>query len=530
MIFPPAVKGFIGKHVSKALLADLLFCCSPLLVFLLVICVLGVNPFRWVPFWNDEVGWYMQVNSVIEHGMPPGYTGYNETHAAVGRFGPWGGFLVCVMALFGKIFGWHWYSPLFMNVFFWVLANTVFCFFTRPDWRTAVKLTALNFASFVSIHYMFTGYSEITRFSMSIILAGLFFFLLKDENRGSRKYFVVLSAIAPVLLFLFVNCYLMFAFLLPVYGYIWYKHLNPQRCRFLSFVALCVILPTLFALVCLFIQVKTSVPYPNNTLVSYLQQPNAVSFFKMLKKIVAENYERANLGYIFRNAKRMNGCISSYLMVYYLILGIVLVQLVVVLKRSRKLNPLILLAVYAMTSFIFAFLVLDSTRFPWTYVRGLNVAFVFSLYLLCMLDWPRLHCVLFGLMFMQFFQFTIYVRGDMVARYAARNGCRSGHESFEKYSRVFHSKLVPVETEDPWDNTVALYGGIYNFYCAISPGLSWNYILDGHPVTKPRYVVTDRLRDWDFAGYEKTYSDDFVNIFEKVARRLSTVKETGGTK
>ena len=506
----------LGKYFNKTFWANLLFCCSPLLVFLIILCVLDVNPFRWVPLRNDEVGWYMQVNSVIEYWMPPGYTGYNETHAAVGRFGPWGGFLICVMALFGKVFGWHWYSQMFMNVFFMVLANVVFALFARPSRKTALKLTALNFVLFVSIRFIFTGFSECTRYSLSVMLAGLFYYLLKDENKGTRRYFIVLSAVAPVLLFLFVNCYLLFVFLLPVYGHIWYKRLNPQRCRFVLFVLLCAVLPAVFALVCLFIQVKTSSPYPSNTLLSYLNLSDLASFPRKLLWTMARNYRNANFAYIFNSTRAWMGCISSYLMVYYLILGVTLVQLVVVWKRSRKLHPLILLAGYAMASFIFAFLAFYSTSFPWTYVRGLNVAFVFSLYLLCMLDWPRLHCVLFGLMFMQFFQFTTWIRDDMGARYSSRNECGGGYELFEKYSRVFHSKLVPVETEDPWDNTVAFYGKTYNFNCAISPGLSWNYILDRHPVTKPRYIVTDRRWNWRFARYRKTYSDNFMNIFEKV--------------
>ena len=521
----------LGKYLNKTFWANLFFCCSPLLVFIIILCVLRVNPFRWVPLYCDEVGWYMQVNSVIEYGMPPGYTGYNETHAAVGRFGPWGGFLICLMALFGKVFGWHWYSQLFMNVFFMVLANVVFVLFARPSRKMALKLTALNFVLFLSILYMFTGMSECTRFSLSVMLAGLFYYLLKDENKGTRRYFVVLSAVAPVMLLLFINCYFMFVFLLPVYGLIWYKRLNPQRCRFLLFVFLCAVLPAVFALVCLFIQVKTSSPYPSNTLLSYLNLSDLASFPRKFWETIVMNYRNASLKFIFNSTKTVLGCISCYLMVYYLILGVALVQLAVVLKSSRKLHPLILLAVYAMASFIFAFIAFYQTKFGWTFVRGLHVGFVFSLYLLCMLDWPRLHCFLFGLMFMQFFQITTWLRDDMAARYSTRNGLGGGYELFEKYSRVYHSKLVPVESEDPWDNTVAFYGRTtYNVNCTISPGLSWNYMFDNRPATKSRYIVTDKRRNWHFPGYEKTYSDDLMNIFEKVVRPLPTAKETGSAK
>ena len=57
MSFLSAVGGFVSKHASKTFFAWLLFCCSPLLVFLLVIGLLEVDPFRWVPMWSDEAGW-----------------------------------------------------------------------------------------------------------------------------------------------------------------------------------------------------------------------------------------------------------------------------------------------------------------------------------------------------------------------------------------------------------------------------------------------------------------------------------------
>jgi hypothetical protein len=212
-------------------------------------------------------------------------------------------------------------------------------------------------------------------------------------------------------------------------------------------------------------------------------------------------------------------------------LGVAVFQLTVTLIANKKLHPLILLVVYALSIFIIAFLVFYSTTNPRTYARGLNVAFVFSLYLLCMLDWPKLHPALFGLMFMQFFPFATTIRAEVGYRYIPKaKWFGGGYALFEKYSRVFSAKLVPCDSKDPWDNTVAFYGLTYNFNCAISPGLSWNYILNSHPVTRPRYIMTDKRKDWSFAGYEKTYSDDLLNIFEKKRQCLPTAKETGSEK
>ena len=516
--------GFVEKYINKTILTNLLFCCAPLLVFLFVIYLLNANPFHWVPLWNDESGWYIEINSVVKYGAPLGYTGYNETHAAIGTFGPWGAFIVCAMSMFGKIFGWHHYSPILMNVTYWMLANFVFLLFAKPKFTAAIKLTALNAVLFLSIFYMFTGMSESTRFSMSIMLAGMFYYLLKDENRDKRSYLMVLGFIAPVLLFLFVNSYILFAFLLPVYGYAWFKYLNPGRCRPLLFVVLLVFLPALFFLACFFITMKTVAPYLESTLQTYLDQPTVGAFLKVLKETVCANYQNADLSFVFRNSASAAGCFSSYLFFYYCLLIIAAVQLVATLKTGRKLNLLNLLVCYALSLFIVAFLALYSTLSTWTYMRGLNVALVFSLYLVCMLEWPKLHLVLFGFIFMQFFPFATVIRDDMAVRYTARHECGGGHELFDKYSKVFSTWLVPSRSEDPWDNTVATYGSYYNFGCTIPAGLSWNAIMDGHAVSKPRYIVAGGDIE-AFSGYRKTYKDDLICIFEKIQEPASPGNE-----
>ena len=508
----------VARKFDQSILSGLFFCCAPLLVFLAVLVLLGANPLRWVPLWNDEVGWFTQVNSVVDHFIPPGFIGYDETHAAIGTFGPWGAFTVYAMALFGKIFGWHYCSPLFMNVFYWMLANFVFLLFVRPGYRNALKLAALNCVLFLSIQYMFTGMSECTRFSMAIMLAGLFYYLLKDENRVSRRYSAILGIVAPTMLFFFVNGYLLFAFLLPFYGYAWFRYLNPARCRLLAFVALCAVLPSLFALVCFFIQLRTSAPCPGNTIQTYLKQPSIIALIRVIGNTIAANWKNANMSFVFENSKKWNGCVSSYLLFYYFILVVAAIRLVSSFKTCGKARILNVLVVCALSIFILAFLALYSTKSSWTYMRGLNVALVFSLYLVCMIDWPKLQLVLFGFAFMLFLPFSMAIRDDMTMRYLHRNQYGGGYDLFKKYSAVFSSKLVPCESKNGWDNTVACYGRSYNIGCAFPAGVSWNYIMDGHVVTKPRYIVTDITKNWHFNGYKKTYSDDLICIFEKQER------------
>ena len=214
-----------------------------------------------MPLWSDEVWWYSQINSVAKYGMPMGYIGCNETHAAIGTFGFWGGAIVYAMTFFAKIFGWHHWSPLFMNVFYLMLANIVFFMLTKPEKNVALKLAFLNCILFVNIQYMFTGMSECTRFSMAVILSGIFYFLLNKENRNKKSYVIVLKVIAPFFLIFFVNCYIMFSFLFPVYGYILFKYFDFKKYRLVLFILFCFILPLFATISCLFVLTKTSAPY-----------------------------------------------------------------------------------------------------------------------------------------------------------------------------------------------------------------------------------------------------------------------------
>ena len=349
---------------------------------------------------------------------------------------------------------------------------------------------------------------------MAIVLAGMFCFLLKNENKGKRSYFVVLSAIAPILLFLFVNSYMPFAFLLPVYGYVWFSYLNPRRCRYWVLLVLCVILPASFAFSCLFIQLKTTATYPISTLQHYFNQPSVSDFLKAFKNVVAANYKNADVAFIFKNSKVDIGCISSYLLFYYLLWTGSVIQLIVAFKTGKKLHLLGMLVVYALSFFVCVFHAFYGTG-SWTYMRGLNVVLVFSLYIVCILEWPKFQLAFVGLIFMQYFPFVSAIRDDMTKRFAVWNEYGGGYEVFEKYRPIFNSKLATCNSKDPWDNTVAFYGVSFNFTCAIPVGLSWNYIMDGHLVSKPRYIITDRNRDWAFPGYEKTYQDGLINIFKK---------------
>ena len=519
----------MAKYTRKINWPALVFCCAPLLIFLSVIFFLDLNPFHWVQSMNDEVAWYTQIDAVVKYGKPLGVFGYDETHAAIGSFGAWGGASIYAMALWGKIFGWYYYSPLFMNVSYMVLANLFFLLFARPNRQATFRLIFLNFSLFLSVHYMFTGMSECTRYSMAVVLSGVFCFLLNDENKNKRFYVAVLCVIAPVLLFFFANCYILFSVFFPVYGYILFRYLDPKKFRITAFTFLCAILPSFLALCCIWILNKTAAPFPSNNglaLQKYLNQLNICTIFNLLRDNIVKNYKYASIAFIFNNLNGYidNACVSSYLFYYYLVIVVIGSKFVVLLKKTGQKHLLSVLVLYAMLTFVVAFFILYSTKLPWTFIRGLNVALVFSMYIVCMFNWRKLNLFLISIAFMQFFPFVAMSRDYIKTRYQPRNRYGGNYELFEKYASVFSSNMHISETENKWDNTYALFGTMYNFYCMMPSGFGWNYMIHPRSVSKPRYVITDHKVKVSLRGYLKKYQDDIISIFEKEPLKKETRK------
>ena len=75
---------------------------------------------------NDEAIYNRQVVSVIEHGGPLGYFGYEEGHAAIGRYNTWGPFLIWAYAIPAFFFGSSVNVVLWCNLLFITLGIAFF--------------------------------------------------------------------------------------------------------------------------------------------------------------------------------------------------------------------------------------------------------------------------------------------------------------------------------------------------------------------------------------------------------------------
>lgn len=117
------ITGLVKKHWYILILFFLPVICTVALLFLTGNkSDIGIL----IPVWNDEIGWWTQVDAVTTYGMPLGYEGYNATHAKLGTFGPWGAAAIYPYALFGVVFGWSLHSMAIANMFYLGLALALF--------------------------------------------------------------------------------------------------------------------------------------------------------------------------------------------------------------------------------------------------------------------------------------------------------------------------------------------------------------------------------------------------------------------
>ena len=89
---------------------------------------------------NDEVLYNRQVVSVITHGGPQGYFGYQEGTADIGRYGTWGPLLIWAYALPGFLFGSSVNVVLWCNLLFITLGIAAFARSAKLNWWQCIVL------------------------------------------------------------------------------------------------------------------------------------------------------------------------------------------------------------------------------------------------------------------------------------------------------------------------------------------------------------------------------------------------------
>lgn len=130
----------------------------------------------------DDIFYYKMVAGMVNFGSPLEYFGYNESHAMVSSFGVWSPILLMPWALWGKVFGWGYSSPIMCNICMLSSAFAVFAVLAKPTWKQIISIALLFLPVIPFTTYVLSGRPEIVGYSLIIIMYGIVYSYYKREN------------------------------------------------------------------------------------------------------------------------------------------------------------------------------------------------------------------------------------------------------------------------------------------------------------------------------------------------------------
>lgn len=131
---------------------------------------------------SDDIFYYKMVEGMVKFGYPLGYFGYNESHAAFGSFGVWSPVLLMPWALWGRVFGWGYFSPILCNICVLSFGFGVFAILVKPTWKQIITIALFFFAVTPFTRYLLSGMPEAITYSLMIIVYGIVFSYFKCKT------------------------------------------------------------------------------------------------------------------------------------------------------------------------------------------------------------------------------------------------------------------------------------------------------------------------------------------------------------
>lgn len=146
--------------------------------------------------WNDEVVYYKTIEGIIHYGIPKGYFGYNESHAIIGTFGAWSPIIYVFDSVWGKIFGWNYFSPIIARMFFAVLSFWVYAILCKPNCKETVCISLFLISFSLYTRYLVSQMADPYMTSLLVIFLALY---ECHTNTNDKKHHVIIAFIVTVL-------------------------------------------------------------------------------------------------------------------------------------------------------------------------------------------------------------------------------------------------------------------------------------------------------------------------------------------
>lgn len=163
---------------------------------------------------NDEVIYYKMIEGIAHYGMPVGYFGYNESHAAVGTFSTWSPALLLFWGIWGKIFGWNLWSPMICNIVLLMLAMGIFAILTKPDYKQSAIILGMYFVCQFISDMALTTLPEVSCYFLVIVFAAISINLARTDSYWKIK---LIFLFASVMWLTWMRPYYCVLLILPIY-------------------------------------------------------------------------------------------------------------------------------------------------------------------------------------------------------------------------------------------------------------------------------------------------------------------------
>lgn len=482
--------------------------------------------------WNDEAAYYQMIKTYAEYSQPAGYWGFNGNHAILGTGGAWSPAIIWPYVLFAHIFPLSKGFVYFVNLFYITLANIIFYFCVKPDTKQSIKLALAQAGSAVFILYLSVNMSEMFRYAIVIVLAGLLYQIYFRESPKLLKYVVT-----PLLIIGATQVYIFFAFCVPIYVFGIMK-----QCKLWKKLAVSVAALGVEALGSYYLLHLISSNYNIHKTERLLNAVKSMdiggairAFLGMVKQGAGDVFRLWT--YVYTNP------LIPFHVLFALILVLValgIVVAVIIKKRSKhlpngsnselekadknskdvKVHPskdvtIAIIVIYSITLFFGMYMTLYSID-PFTFMRGTYIVVIFAMYLMVMMDGKWLYNGILVLQAVSLFFLPVNMDYFMTGHYMSAEE----YAEWDALENEIAEIISVTDTENPWENTVAMYTMEPKAICAMPAGVGVNFIMeDGILPEEAEYLffsktpASEQNSGWIVRDYE-TFRAEFAERLE----------------
>ncbi len=504
-----------SKIKKKEWMLSFLVILAPFIIALLLVLLQAIKRGAMqlpIPAWNDEGAYFALVKTFLATGQPIGYWGFNGGHAIIGTGSGWSTAILLPYAIFGWIFSWGYSSVFLANVSFLIGAHAIFLTLTKPKKEKLIRVLILEFTSMISILYMTTSMSEPLRFSLVIILAGMFYRLYWTKSSRFFQYILL-----PIYIIAITQVYIFLVFCVPIYIFGISRNKSFWKKLLYSLGAMSILSGISYYVLHL-ISSNYNI-YKTEKLFSCIKNLDFLGAVVEFSRNVKDG--------IVTLLSICNAYVGHGLFLWFVPLCLLFVVIPFALwiwsmnkKKGNKKTDVIIYAMVAYSVGLFLFMyisVYSLERF--TFFRGVGIVILFAMYLLIFLENRKIYlffaCIYgLGILFL-----PSNLTDFNIERYPTKQTLREWTSLSEKFEEV----LVLNTSENPWENTVAVYTLEPRVLTAIPEGFGVNMMMDSSIfASEARYILlpikeSEELRsDWLETDYQEFLAEFERNMKEYI--------------